>query len=200
MLFALLPAAGVSSRMGRPKLALPLGGRTVLARVLETLQSAGVEKILVVLGPQVHSLEVDATQAGAAALLLEQQTPDMRATVEAGLAWLEKTYQPQADDAFLLLPPDHPTLDKAPIRALLVARLASSSTIWIPTFEGRRGHPALIAWNHVPGIRALPSHQGLNVYLRAHRAETTEIPCETGDILCDLDTLADYERLQKLFP
>src|ERR1700676_510772 len=108
--FALLPAAGTSSRMGRPKLALPLGERTVLERVLDAVRSAQVTDILVVLGPQVADLKFRAEEAGARTLLLDRQTADMRATVQCGLDWLEKYERPDDDDAFLLLPPDHPTL------------------------------------------------------------------------------------------
>ena len=42
MTFALIPAAGRSRRMGRPKLALPLAGRSVLEHVVGALQQAGV--------------------------------------------------------------------------------------------------------------------------------------------------------------
>jgi molybdenum cofactor cytidylyltransferase len=197
--FALLPAAGTSSRMGRPKLALLLGGRTVLERVLGTLRSAHVMDTLVVLGPNLQDLKPLADGAGAWTLSLEQPTPDMRATIQCGLDWLEKNQRPQESDAFLLLPPDHPTLSREPIELLLRARSTSSATIWIPTYQGRRGHPALIGWNHVPGIRAMPPHEGLNLYLRAHARETLEVPCATDDVLRDLDTPEDYERLQKLF-
>src|SRR5438477_2553793 len=88
--FALLPAAGTSSRMGRPKLALPLGERTVLERVLDSLHSAEVIDILVVLGPQVANLGPLAEKCGAKTLLLEQQTPDMRATIQCGLEWWQQ--------------------------------------------------------------------------------------------------------------
>src|SRR5207237_3552168 len=53
---ALIPAAGKSTRMGRPKLALPLGGRTVLEHVVAALRDAGVEHVLVVVGPHVPEL------------------------------------------------------------------------------------------------------------------------------------------------
>src|SRR5437879_4363300 len=52
---AVIPAAGQSTRMGRPKLALPLGGRSVLERVVDALRGAGVD-VLVVLGPHVADL------------------------------------------------------------------------------------------------------------------------------------------------
>ncbi len=41
-MFALIPAAGKSARMGRPKLTLPLGGRTVLEHVVTALRRGGV--------------------------------------------------------------------------------------------------------------------------------------------------------------
>jgi molybdenum cofactor cytidylyltransferase len=194
-IFALLPAAGTSSRMGRPKLALPLGERSILERVVETLRSANITDILIVLGPQVASLKPLAEKAGAWTLLLDRQTSDMRATIQCGLDWLEENERPEESDAFLLLPPDHPALSREAIEGLVQARSGGSASIWIPTYEGRRGHPALIGWKHVPGIRALPPNQGLNAYLRAHASATMEVPCSTADILCDLDTPEDYERL-----
>jgi molybdenum cofactor cytidylyltransferase len=194
-IFALIPAAGKSVRMGRPKLMLSLGERTVLECVIATLRSAGVEDILVVLGPHVASLSDKAQSVGAETLVLAEETPDMRATVEHGLRWLEENRQPRPSDFFLLLPADHPTLDAAVIRSLLQAQAQHSDTsLFVPTFAGQRGHPTLIGWRHVPGMRALPANQGVNFYLRQHNV--CEVPVTTEEILRDLDTPADYERLK----
>jgi CTP:molybdopterin cytidylyltransferase MocA len=198
-LFALLPAGGTSSRMGCPKLALPLGKLTVLEHVVAAVQAAGVRDILVVLGPQVAHLKPVAEKAGAWTLLLSRQTPDMRASVECGLDWLEQNHHPERSDAFLLLPADHPTLTKEVMETLIKARAESPATIGIPTFEGRRGHPALIGWEHVTGMRAWPRNQGLNAYLRAQASLTLEVPCASEDVLRDLDTPEDYEKLQQGF-
>jgi molybdenum cofactor cytidylyltransferase len=120
----------------------------------------------------------------------------MRGTIEEGLRWLEKHLRPRDEDHWLLVPADHPTLDTSVVRQLLQARAAHPEfSIVIPTFQGRRGHPALIGWRHVAGIRALPPHQGLNAYLRGQAAVTVEVPVSSADILDDLDTPADYERL-----
>src|SRR3954452_21150957 len=86
--FAVIPAAGKSTRMGRPKLSLPLGGRTVIEWVIDMLRRAGVEHVLVVVGPHVPELIPLAEGAGAHAYLLSKETADMRATVEAALQWL----------------------------------------------------------------------------------------------------------------
>jgi molybdenum cofactor cytidylyltransferase len=196
MTFALIPAAGKSVRMGRPKLALPLGGRTILEHVVAALQRAEIEHILVVLGPHAFRLVPLAETAGAQVLLLGQETVDMRGTIEEGLRWLEERFQPRDEDNWLLVPADHPTLDAAVVRQLLQTRAAHPEfSVVIPTFQGRRGHPALIGWRHVAGIRALPPNQGLNTYLRGQAAVTREMPVCSADILDDLDTPADYERL-----
>jgi molybdenum cofactor cytidylyltransferase len=197
MIYGLVPAAGKSTRMGRPKLALPLGDRTVLEQVLAALRQAGIEHTLVVVGPHVPQLVPLAENAGADVCLLTEETPDMRTTVERGLAWLEDRFRPQPDDAFLLAPADHPTLDAAAIRLLVQARKERPErSIFVPTFGGRRGHPTLIGWRHVPALRRRPPGQGLNVYLRECGAQTCEVAAHSADVLTDLDTPDDYNALR----
>jgi molybdenum cofactor cytidylyltransferase len=197
MIVAVVPAAGHSRRMGRPKLALPLGTATVLGRVVAALRQGGADAVLVVVGPHVPELAPLARTAGAEVCLLPAATPDMRATVEAGLAWIEERFRPGPEDAWLLAPADHPTLDADVVRALLAARAADpAASVFVPTWQGKRGHPTLIAWRHVAGIRTHPPGEGLNAYLRLQRDQTREVPANAG-ILCDLDTPADYERLRQ---
>jgi molybdenum cofactor cytidylyltransferase len=196
MNFALIPAAGKSVRMGRPKLALPLGGQTVLECVLETVRQAGIEHILVVAGPQVPELVSVAEAANVHILQLSEETPDMRATIVRGLCWLEERFHPQVGDSWLLVPADHPILDANVVRHLLkIRRERSEYSIVVPTFHGKRGHPALIDWKHAQGVRAFPAGVGLNVYLRQQAIETLEVPVDSAGILCDLDTPQDYDRL-----
>jgi molybdenum cofactor cytidylyltransferase len=196
MRFALIPAAGKSSRMGRPKLLLPVAGVTVLELVIQALKQAGIEHILVVAGPHVPELAEVAGAAGAHRLLLSHETADMRATVEQGLAWLEDRFHPVPEDDWLLVPGDHPTLDSRVVETLLQARRSSLwALILVPTVGGRRGHPTLIGWNHVAGIRAMSAGLGINHYLREQQDATIEVPVNSEDILLDLDTPEDYERL-----
>lgn len=199
--FALVPAAGKSTRMGRPKLALPLGDRTILERVIDALRAARVDEVLVVLGPHVAELDALARAAGAKVLLLDHDTPDMRTTVERGLTWLEREVDPRQSDLFLLAPADHPTLASQVVAHLLDAASGQSpASIFIPTYAGRRGHPALIGWRHVSAIRSLPEDQGINTYVRQHDGDIHEVPVGTAEILHDLDTPQDYERLRTEYP
>jgi molybdenum cofactor cytidylyltransferase len=195
MRFAILPAAGHSRRMGRPKLTLPLGDRTILEHVIAALRQAEVEHILVVAGPHVPELADLADRAGAVVCRLSKETADMRATVELGLDWLEQRHRPRPDDTWLLVPADHPAVDPAVILELDRARMNHPGlSIFVPTYRGQRGHPLLLTWQHVEGIRQHPRDQGLNTYVRSRINQTLEVPMDNESILWDLDTPDEYQR------
>jgi molybdenum cofactor cytidylyltransferase len=183
--------------MGRPKLGLPLGGKAVLTRVVESLRQAGLKKILAVIGPNVPELVPLAGDAGADVLLLDEPTPDLRASVECGLEWIERAWRPSEEDAWFLVPGDCPSPNPEVVQRLVRAREEQPAAVLIPTYQGRRGHPTLVAWDQVPCIRAQERGVRLNAYFRGRAAETREVPVEFPEILEDLDTPEDYERWRK---
>ena len=195
--FGLIPAAGKSVRMGRPKLLLPLGGRTVLECVVNAVKAGGVNDVLVVVSPANDGLFEAAERAGAAAVLrMADETPDMRATCQMGLDFLEWLYHPAPDDGWLLLPADHPTVELGVVRALLkAAREQPERSIFVPIHAGKRGHPVWLRWRHAKAICTLPPGQGLNTFIRQHYPETLELPWPSDEVLRDLDTPEDYRKL-----
>jgi molybdenum cofactor cytidylyltransferase len=193
--FGLIPAAGKSERMGRPKLLLPIGGRPVLAHVLAAVRAGGVDDVLVVVGPGDVALAQAAHDAAGHVLMLAEATPDMRVTCVRGLDEIAAHWAPTPDDGWLLLPADHPTTRPAVVAALLEAASRWDASILAPTHGGRRGHPVWLRWEHVEAIRALPPGAGLNTLIRARAAWTRELAWPDAEILRDLDTPEDYRRL-----
>jgi molybdenum cofactor cytidylyltransferase len=196
MIYGLIPAAGQSRRMGRPKLTLPLGGQPVLHRVISSLKSAGVSEVLVVVGPHVPELSSIVAGAGAHCLVLETETADMRATVVQGLTWLEDQFHPKPDDGWLLVPADHATLSVEVIHQVILAFSEQSDySICLPVYEGKRGHPTLVAWRHVQAIKELPAGVGLNHFIRNQSNQICEVKATSAAVLQDLDTPEDYAKL-----
>jgi molybdenum cofactor cytidylyltransferase len=181
--------------MGRPKLSLPLGNRTVIEHVVLALRAGGIENTLVVVGPHVPELVPLATAAGADVLALPTPTIDMGATVAAGLAHLEERYRPLPADWWLLAPADHVSLSPRVIQQLRAAADLRTHSIIIPKHQGKRGHPTLIAWRYARSIQALSPGQGINSFLRQYGLETLELDVPDPGILSDLDTPDEYDRL-----
>jgi molybdenum cofactor cytidylyltransferase len=196
MTMALLPAGGLSARMGQPKLLLPFRGQTILHAVVGAFREAGVGKVLVVATPLVPELAKVANGAGARALVLDQPTPDMRATVDQGLAWIERHWQPVSTDWWFLCPADHPAIHPDVMRAMLrVAKDEDAASVLRPVRGGQRGHPILVRWSEVQGLRAFPADQGLNAYFRSMPQLVREVEVVEAAGFADLDTPEDYQRL-----
>lgn len=196
MIAAIVPAAGRSERMGRPKLILPIGGTTVIARVVASLREGGVALVVVVTPPRdapgAGILIDEAENASAVVVVALERPADMRASFALGLARLGDGPQPST----VLLAP----ADSAGISARLVAQVVACArdqmhSIVIPTFEGRRGHPIALPWARCVESHALPPGVGLNALVALHAADVLELPVAEAGALADLDTPEDYERL-----
>ena len=199
VLYAVIPAAGLSRRMGRPKLLLPLGEKTVLARLLETLDRPRVRCRAVVLRRSDEELAAEVQKAGAWAIQPETDPPEMRESVQHALSAVAERFHPQDEDGWLLVPGDHPVLSAAVIDQLLSAWQTTAADILIPTCQGRRGHPTLFSWELAGRVPGIPEDRGLNWLVRSGGATIEEVSLDDPAILTDLDTPADYEALRRAF-
>ncbi len=204
MVIAIVPAAGKSERMGRPKLLLPLGPRLVIEHVLDALRDGGAARTLVVVAPHVPELARVARAAGADVVVPAEPPADMRASVVAALDHAERVPAGACPQGFLVAPADQPGVSAATVRAVIAAfraaRLNSAggprAPVVIPSYRGRRGHPVLFAWEHAAAVRSLPTGRGLNALVAELADEVIECHVEDPAALADLDTPADYERLK----
>ncbi len=199
MIVAIIPAAGRSERMGRPKLLLPLGPRRVIEHVLDAIAASRIDRTIVVVPPAADELAAIARAAGADVARLDQQTPDMRSTILRGLAHAESICGPRPPAAFLLSPADHPLQSPKIIDELIARFRGSAQSIVIPTHGGRRGHPVLFSWKHVAAIRAIPFDRGLNQLVAELAKEVEECPSDDPRVVEDMDTPHDYERMLRSF-
>jgi molybdenum cofactor cytidylyltransferase len=195
--FAVVPAAGQSRRMGRPKLLLPYRGTTILGSLMASLKSPRIAACCVVIRADDAELQAEAEKHGAWVIQPAVDPPEMRTSVEIALHEIEQRYQPADSDAWLLIPADHPLLSPALLEELIAAWDQTAAEILVPSHNGRRGHPTLFRWSMVSEIRGIPADQGLNWLLRRQPTRVVEWPCDHPEVTFDLDTPEDYARLLK---
>ena len=192
--FAIIPAAGHSQRMGRPKLLLPWGDGTVVDHVLAAWRASCVTAIVVVVRRDDIALAERCRAAGVSVVTPPVDPPDMKASVGVGLAFVRNEFSPTTDDVWLLVPADMPQLSAGVVDALCAAHDSAAPAILVPTWNGHRGHPVLFPWSVVDAVARLRSDEGLNALLHSHPVR--EVQCAEPAILEDLDTLEDYGRLR----
>jgi molybdenum cofactor cytidylyltransferase len=179
-------AAGLSSRMGQHKMALPLGDRTVIERSLESMYEI-VRRIWVVVGWQAERIrELLAAYAKVELVVNENYRRGMFSSVKVGIARVRAP-------AFFLLPGDCPFVGSEVYAQMLTV----PGNIVIPTCRGKRGHPVLFRSQLIPEILAMPDDGTLRDYIDTSRHATIEV--EDEGILLDLDTQGEYDALRAKF-
>jgi molybdenum cofactor cytidylyltransferase len=197
--FAILPAAGHSTRMGAPKLLLPLGGEPLIAATIRAWRQSRVDHVLVVVRCDDAEVQNACRQAGATIVSPDIAPPDMKASIQAALRHIEHGLNPSADDAFLVAPADIPRLGPAIIDRLIEQHAAGARReILVPDIAGQRGHPVLFPWQLAADVYRLGESEGLSALV--DRGPLKHIPCDDlispGDEpFADIDTPADYKRL-----
>lgn len=184
---AVVPAAGLSSRMGRLKALLSFGEVTALERVVGLFVSSGVSDVRVVVGYAADRLDPVLRSLGVSSVPNRDYPLGMFTSVVAGVRSLDPGVE-----AFFFLPVDIPLVRPATIRRLLDAWTGDRNEVLHPTLDGRRGHPPLVGGAHIPGIAAWNGQGGLGGYLRDQAAR--EIPVPDRFMEMDMDTPEDYRN------
>jgi len=179
---AVILAAGKSTRMGQQKMLLPWGNTTVLGKVIQTLQAAEVEDIVLVtnsvIAKEVTSYKVRVTL---------NDEGEMLNSVQLGLS----AQKPSAEAALICLG-DQPQMEAGCVRQVCDGFREGKSRLVVPSYQMRRGHPWLIAKELWGEILRLRPPQSMRDFLNAHSDEIFYMECASPATLQDLDTPADY--------
>jgi molybdenum cofactor cytidylyltransferase len=103
-------------------------------------------------------------------------------------------------DGVLIANVDQPR-PRALLRHLLDVQREGAAPITIPTFEGRRGHPTVVAGVLLEELRTVEEESlGLRGLLERHAAEVHEVSVASPLVLLDLNTPEGYERARRDYP
>lgn len=191
-LFAVIPAAGFSRRMGRPKLLLPWGESTVIEHLLAALSHPRIVTRCVVCRRDDVELARVVDQAGGWVIQPAVDPPEMKDSVLAALAEIERRWHPAPDEGWVLCPGDQPLIPPGILQPLIAAWDAGRAEVQIPRHGGRKGHPVVFRWQLHGEILALRADEGLNALVRNPSRRIEYVDLDVPGILVDLDTPEDY--------
>lgn len=174
--------------MGQPKMLLPWGETSVLGQVLSALKSAGVEDVVTVTGGFRQQVEAVAKQFGSRAVFNEEYAGnEMLSSIQYGL----RSLKPEAEAALICLG-DQPQVQERSVRRVRETFENGKSSIVVPSYQMRRGHPWLVARPLWEEILTMRSPQSPRDFLNAHAKEIEYVEVDNPSILQDLDTPEDY--------
>lgn len=193
MIAALILAAGESTRMGSDKALLAYRGSTFLEHIIETVRNAGLERVTVVLGHHASEIQRVAKLSGVEVVVNQDYGKGQTSSLQAGLRALD---QNDAQAALLCLV-DHPAISEDVVRKLIAAYKMSYAAVVIPTCQGQRGHPVLIARPLFAELLALAPHEGANTVVRKFRESTQFEEVRDHGILIDIDDPKAYLEFER---
>jgi CTP:molybdopterin cytidylyltransferase MocA len=189
----LLLAAGAGRRMGGPKALVRTspGHPTLLETAVDRLRSAGLDRVVVVVGAAAAQVSPLAAAAGAEVVVATDWDEGMGASLRAGLRHLVTA--PDVD-AVLVTLVDLPDVGPEVHRRVLGAVGGPPrSALARATFDGRPGHPVHLGREHWAAVLgSARGDRGARDHLAAH--ETLAVEC--GDLATgeDADTPEALDR------
>jgi len=177
-------AAGLSSRMGTNKLALPLNGKPLVRHTVEAALAAALNPVIVVTG---HD---PAVVRGALAGLnvTYVQNPDFAQGLSTSLRAGIKVVPAPSEGAMILLG------DMPDISPKLIARLVAAfdpthaRAICVATASGERGHPVLWGRQFFSAMEELRGDAGGRILMTRHADMVCEVEAGDDTPLKDIDT------------
>jgi branched-subunit amino acid aminotransferase/4-amino-4-deoxychorismate lyase/CTP:molybdopterin cytidylyltransferase MocA len=169
---------------------LPWGDTTVIGKVVSTLHTAGVIEPVIVTGraaPEVKAaLEAKPVRWAHNA---EYETTEMLQSLQLGIRQL-----PEQAEALLIVLGDQPQIEADVIQQVIWTFAEHHSTLIIPSYQHRRGHPWLVHKSLWAELLAMPAEATLRQFLNRHADEIEYLNVDTSSVLMDLDTPEDYQK------
>jgi len=186
MVTALVLAAGESKRT-QPimKQLYPVHGTVLVDLVIKKLLATKVDKIRVILGHNWEEVQ-RAIKESVGIVVNTEYEKGMLSSIKCGL---------KEKDSYLIFPVDHPLVKVETIDMLIETLERKKSSVIIPVFKGKRGHPVIIPQNMFDELK---NFEGRDLREFIHSKVTEEVSVEDEGIVMNFNTTELLQKLDKL--
>lgn len=189
MIWAIILAAGESKRMGKPKLLLPFGEKTIIETVVNNAIQSKADEVLVVLGSNAEKMAEKIRDFPVKISVNPNFCQGMLSSIQWGFKSL-----PEDTRAALVMLGDQPLIPSSVIDRVIDAYNQTEKSIVLPVYNKRRGHPILVDMKHGGEVKGLNPETGLRALVHNHTEDILEVEVDTPGILRDIDTVEDYSK------
>ncbi len=183
MLAAVILSAGASSRMGRPKALLPYREGTFLEHLIEVTRHPRVGVTRIVLGAGAENIRTTAKLDPTLVVLNPLWEQGQLSSICAALRNLEGI----TTEGIVLCPVDHPLVSARLVSELVDKFYQENKAIVLPTYKGRRGHPAIFSSALYAELLAAPVEMGARAVVWTHAADVLEVPTDEEGVILNLN-------------
>lgn len=189
--FAVVLAAGMSKRLGRPKQLLELDGKPLVTHVVERLIQSDVDGVVVVTGYHASEIELELRGYPVYQVFNQDFADGQASSIAAGVRAL-----PSFVDAVVIVLADMPGMRPEVVSAVIDRWRQGQAPAVIARYVSGRGHPVLFDRRVFPELVALTGDEGGRSILTALEDRVVEVPIDRDAPPDDVDTEEDWVRLQ----
>ena len=183
-------AAGTSSRMGRNKLLLNVGGRSLVRRATETALAARLDPVVVVLGHESDLVKREVADLPCLVVVNSAYAAGLHTSLRAGVDAL-----PETCVASMVLLADMPLVAPDMLRTLRTRYLDERPPLVVSDYGGVSAPPILYDRRIFDELRVLEDERGGKGLVGRYIAEALRVRWPSRR-LTDLDRPEDIERVR----
>ncbi|MYA33107.1 MAG: nucleotidyltransferase family protein [Gemmatimonadales bacterium] len=188
----IVPAAGSSTRMGRNKLLLHVGGEALVRRAVRLAGEAGLDPVILVTGRFREAVERELRELECTPIFNPDHESGIQTSVACGVAAV-----PAACGAAVVMLPDMPFVTARMVRTLVERHAETDAPLVVSRYGEVNAPPILYDRSLFGEISRMRAGCGREVVRRHHgRAVLVDWP---ADRLRDLDRPDEYEAVRRDF-
>ncbi len=186
-----IPAAGASTRLGRPKQLVVFEGESLIRRAVRSSLSV-CENVVVVLGSDVNDIEPELAGLSTEICINKNWKDGIGTSIAEGVRLAEKKFKDL--NGFLIHLSDLPLVTSVELRKLLEAADSEREKIVFSVYEDFEGVPAYFPSRYFSGLASLEGDFGAQGLIKSAEPES-KIGVRNGIRYFDVDSEEDLAEL-----
>lgn len=188
-------AAGLSTRMGVPKLTLEMDGIPIIRLVVRAALESELYRVILVMGPSDSGASAALRPLAEDTRLLQVVNPYPQAGMSSSMRKGMEPLDSEASGVMILLG-DQPGITQSVINRILAAFRREQTKIILPLVLGRRTTPVIFPAALFPELMAETGDIGGRNVLKRHADQVVELEMGQEYDDTDLDTPEDLEKIR----